>query len=101
MQLTFIAVSKLTTELRCALLRNNVAQITKLILYAESLKSGKQSSTLQKRTVLTNWEKLKNKAATTLAELTIARMLHLSDGMGDVPGRRRNYLERLFNDDSL
>lgn len=100
MQLTFIAVSKLTNELRCALLRNNVVQITKLILHAESLKSGKQSSALQKQTVLCNWEKLKNKAATTLAELTIA-CAALVGRNGRCSQSTKNYLERLFNDDSL
>lgn len=54
----FISVFKLMGELRSALFYNNVAQITKLILHAESLKPGKQSSALQKRTVVRNWEKL-------------------------------------------
>lgn len=53
-RLMFISAFKMS-ELRSALFYNNVAQITKLILYAESLK---QSSTLQKQTVVRNWEKL-------------------------------------------
>lgn len=56
--LMFISVFKPMSELRSALFYNNVAQITKLILHAESLKPGKQSSALQKRTVVRNWEKL-------------------------------------------
>lgn len=58
-RLMFISVFKLNEdELRSALFYNNMAQITKLILHVESLKSGKQSSALQKRTVVRNWEKL-------------------------------------------
>jgi len=56
-RLMFISAFKMS-ELRSALFYNNVAQITKLILYAESLKPDKQSSALQKRTVVRNWEKL-------------------------------------------
>lgn len=80
---------KLTAELRNALFRNNVTHITKLILHTGSLKSEQTVEHTSKWTVLCNWEKLKNKTATTLAELTVVRLLHLSHETGRVPDRQR------------